>query len=165
MNFQEAVQSVFSNYAKFRGRACRSEFWWFQLFLLLGGIVAGLLNLFANTNFLGGSPLAMLFWLATIISRSRRHGAQASRYRFKRVVDFARLDPAHRHGRVDRLVVPGGLEGLQPVWARSASAGADQADRFVAREQIKQLPQRLPARRLQFRIACEHQRRIVARRR
>ena len=67
MNFQEAVQSVFSNYAKFRGRACRSEFWWFQLFLLLGGIVAGLLNLFANTNFLGGSPLAMLFWLAAII--------------------------------------------------------------------------------------------------
>jgi len=67
MNFQEAVQSVFSNYAKFRGRACRSEFWWFQLFLLLGGIVAGLLDLFANTNFLGGSPLAMLFWLAAII--------------------------------------------------------------------------------------------------
>ena len=67
MNFQEAVQSVFSNYAKFRGRACRSEFWWFQLFLLLGGIVAGLLKLFANTNFLGGSPLAMLFWLAAII--------------------------------------------------------------------------------------------------
>jgi uncharacterized membrane protein YhaH (DUF805 family) len=67
MNFQEAVQSVFSNYAKFRGRACRSEFWWFQLFLLLGGIVAGLLDLFANTNFLGGSPLATLFWLATII--------------------------------------------------------------------------------------------------
>ena len=108
MNFQEAVQSVFSNYAKFRGRACRSEFWWFQLFLLLGGIVAGLLNLFANTNFLGGSPLAMLFWLATIISRSRRHGAQASRYRFKRVVDFARLDPAYRH---DRIIVWWCLEG------------------------------------------------------
>lgn len=67
MNFQQAVQSVFSNYANFRGRACRSEFWWFQLFLLLGGIVAALLDLFANTNLLGGSPLATLFWLATII--------------------------------------------------------------------------------------------------
>ena len=67
MNFQEAVQSVFSNYANFRGRACRSEFWWFQLFLLVGGIVAALLDLFANTNLLGGSPLATLFWLATII--------------------------------------------------------------------------------------------------
>jgi uncharacterized membrane protein YhaH (DUF805 family) len=54
-------------HANFRGRASRSEFWWFQLFLLLGGIVAALLDLFANTNLLGGSPLATLFWLATII--------------------------------------------------------------------------------------------------
>ena len=67
MNFQQAVQSVFSNYANFHGCACHSEFWWFQLFLLLGGIVAALLDLFANTNLLGGSPLATLFWLATII--------------------------------------------------------------------------------------------------
>jgi uncharacterized membrane protein YhaH (DUF805 family) len=67
MNFQQAVQSVFSNYANFRGRASRSEFWWFQLFLLLGGIVAGLLDQFANSSVLGGSPLATLFWLATII--------------------------------------------------------------------------------------------------
>jgi uncharacterized membrane protein YhaH (DUF805 family) len=67
MNFQQAVQSGFSNYVNFRGRASRSEFWWFQLFLLLGGIVAALLDLFANTNLLGGSPLATLFWLATII--------------------------------------------------------------------------------------------------
>ena len=39
----------------------------FQLFLLLGGIVAALLDLFANSSVLGGSPLATLFWLATII--------------------------------------------------------------------------------------------------
>ena len=38
MNFQAAVQSGFSNYANFRGRACRSEFWWWQLFLVLAGI-------------------------------------------------------------------------------------------------------------------------------
>jgi len=67
MNFQQAVQSGFSNYANFRGRAARSEFWWWQLFLVLGGIVAALLDLFANFNMLGGSPLATLFWLATII--------------------------------------------------------------------------------------------------
>jgi hypothetical protein len=115
MNFQEAVQSVFSNYAKFRGRACRSEFWWFQLFLLLGGIVAGLLDLFANTNFLGGSPLATLFWLATIIPDLAVTVRKASRHRLERVVDFARLDTARRRDRIDRLVVPGGLEGLQPV--------------------------------------------------
>ncbi|MGO8923213.1 MAG: DUF805 domain-containing protein [Xanthobacteraceae bacterium] len=47
--------SGFSNYANFRGRAARSEFWWWQLFLVLGGIVAALLDLFANFNMLGGS--------------------------------------------------------------------------------------------------------------
>jgi len=67
MSFQEAIQSGFSNYANFRGRAGRSEFWWFQLFLVLGGIVAALLDLLANSNMLGGSPLATLFWLATIV--------------------------------------------------------------------------------------------------
>ncbi len=56
MNFQQAVQSVFSNYASFRGRASRSEFWWFQLFLLLGSIVAGLLDFFGNFNMLEHVP-------------------------------------------------------------------------------------------------------------
>ena len=67
MNFQQAVQSVFSNYAKFRGRAARSEFWWFQLFIVLGGIVAAVLDLLANSNVLSGEPLATLFYLVTII--------------------------------------------------------------------------------------------------
>jgi uncharacterized membrane protein YhaH (DUF805 family) len=67
MNFQQAVQSGFSNYTNFRGRAARSEFWWWQLFIVLGGIVATLLDLFANSSALGGSPLTTLFWLVTII--------------------------------------------------------------------------------------------------
>jgi uncharacterized membrane protein YhaH (DUF805 family) len=32
MNFQNSVKSGFSNYANFKGRASRSEFWWFFLF-------------------------------------------------------------------------------------------------------------------------------------
>jgi len=67
MNFQQAVQSVFSNYAKFRDRAARSEFWWFQLFIVLGGLVAAVLDLLANSDVLGGGPLATLFYLATLI--------------------------------------------------------------------------------------------------
>lgn len=31
MSIMEAVQSVFSNYANFNGRARRSEYWWFCL--------------------------------------------------------------------------------------------------------------------------------------
>jgi uncharacterized membrane protein YhaH (DUF805 family) len=35
MNFVDSIKSCFSNYATFGGRASRSEFWWFQLFLLI----------------------------------------------------------------------------------------------------------------------------------
>jgi uncharacterized membrane protein YhaH (DUF805 family) len=37
MSFFEAINSCFSHYANFSGRAPRSEFWWFQLFLFLVG--------------------------------------------------------------------------------------------------------------------------------
>ena len=40
MNFQNAVKSGFSNYANFKGRASRSEFWWFVLFSQLIQTVA-----------------------------------------------------------------------------------------------------------------------------
>ena len=35
MSFGEAIKSVFSKYATFSGRACRSEFWYFYLFYIL----------------------------------------------------------------------------------------------------------------------------------
>ena len=35
MNFPTSVKSGFSNYANFKGRASRSEFWWFILFTQL----------------------------------------------------------------------------------------------------------------------------------
>ena len=37
------------------------------MFIVLGGIVAAVLDLLANSNVLGGEPLATLFYLATII--------------------------------------------------------------------------------------------------
>jgi uncharacterized membrane protein YhaH (DUF805 family) len=35
MNFVEAIKSAFSNYANFKGRAIRSEYWWFWLFMFI----------------------------------------------------------------------------------------------------------------------------------
>ncbi|MFZ9707534.1 MAG: DUF805 domain-containing protein, partial [Ilumatobacteraceae bacterium] len=40
MSFVAAIQSGFRNYAKFRGRATRSEYWWFFLFTVLAQSVA-----------------------------------------------------------------------------------------------------------------------------
>lgn len=38
MDFTTAVKTCFRKYATFSGRAARSEFWWFVLFLLLANI-------------------------------------------------------------------------------------------------------------------------------
>jgi uncharacterized membrane protein YhaH (DUF805 family) len=37
MGFVASIQSCFSSYATFSGRASRSEFWWFQVFMFLAG--------------------------------------------------------------------------------------------------------------------------------
>jgi uncharacterized membrane protein YhaH (DUF805 family) len=69
MDFQQAIQSSFSNYANFRGRAARSEFWYWQLFVLAGGIAAEFSDFVFSYNVfgVGGSPLSTLFWLGTLI--------------------------------------------------------------------------------------------------
>ncbi len=43
MNFVTAVKSVFSNYSNFKGRARRSEYWWFVLFTMICGVVLSFL--------------------------------------------------------------------------------------------------------------------------
>ena len=43
MNFIEAVKTCLRNYAEFRGRATRPEFWWFMLFCALATTVVGIL--------------------------------------------------------------------------------------------------------------------------
>lgn len=62
MNFMEAVEHVFSNYAKFEGRARRSEFWYFQLFQYIVLFVLGLLSV---TGFL--AVLIPIYFLASFI--------------------------------------------------------------------------------------------------
>ena len=39
MNFQIAIRSGFNNYANFKGRATRAEYWWWALFSLIVQIV------------------------------------------------------------------------------------------------------------------------------
>lgn len=44
MTFSEAVRTCFEKYATFRGRARRSEFWWFALFVFLAQFALGLID-------------------------------------------------------------------------------------------------------------------------
>lgn len=39
MNFQQAIQTCFSKYVDFSGRASRPEYWWFFLFVVLGSAI------------------------------------------------------------------------------------------------------------------------------
>lgn len=45
MNFTQAINSGFNQYAGFSGRASRSEFWYWVLFSILVGIVASVLDM------------------------------------------------------------------------------------------------------------------------
>ena len=51
MDFVTAVKTCFNNYVKFEGRASRPEFWWFMLFCLVGGMVAGIFGRTLNGLF------------------------------------------------------------------------------------------------------------------
>ena len=44
MDFGKSIKTCFFKYAVFSGRASRSEFWWFALFGLLGGIVTAVID-------------------------------------------------------------------------------------------------------------------------
>jgi len=44
MNFGEAIKSGLSNYVTVSGRACRSEFWFWTLFVILVTIAAGIID-------------------------------------------------------------------------------------------------------------------------
>lgn len=76
MNFVEAVRSGFNNYANFSGRALRSEYWWWVVFVWIAGMVANLIDAAfgwrvyettVNGIQQGSGPIAALVGLALLI--------------------------------------------------------------------------------------------------
>ena len=66
MTFSQSIQYCFNNYANFNGRASRSQFWWFTLFVVVVNIVLSILDrlIFRSSNF---GVLSILWSLATIV--------------------------------------------------------------------------------------------------
>src|SRR5271165_1394027 len=62
MGFAQAISAAFSNYVNFRDRACRSEYWYWILFIVLADIVAGIIDWVLGIQIVTG-----LFGLVTII--------------------------------------------------------------------------------------------------
>lgn len=50
MSFVESVKSFWNNYANFKGRASRSEYWFSFLFILLANIVVGFVSPILGLN-------------------------------------------------------------------------------------------------------------------
>jgi uncharacterized membrane protein YhaH (DUF805 family) len=67
MNFQNSVKSGFSNYANFKGRASRSEFWWWTLFTF---IVSAAVSSFTGLDSLAS---AVLFLPSIAVGCRRMH--------------------------------------------------------------------------------------------
>jgi uncharacterized membrane protein YhaH (DUF805 family) len=68
MNFTTSVKTVFSKYATFKGRARRSEYWFWQLFIALVSIATGLLSMLDGVD-ADGLPKSGLFsGLAGLVS-------------------------------------------------------------------------------------------------
>lgn len=57
MTFGESIQTCFSKYADFTGRASRSEYWWWFLFALLATMATGIIS----------DKLSALFSLALLL--------------------------------------------------------------------------------------------------
>ena len=68
MTFKEAVATCFNKYASFSGRAPRSEYWWFYLFLFLGNVVSTTLDtLLIDGGPDSGGPITSLFTLVCVV--------------------------------------------------------------------------------------------------
>ena len=68
MEFGQAIRSCFGKYATFSGRASRSEFWYFSLFVFVTSIVADILDrqLFSSAELFGG-PLNLIVSVVTVL--------------------------------------------------------------------------------------------------
>lgn len=61
MTMLEAIQSVFSNYANFNGRARRSEYWYFTLFNLIVSFILSMITVWID------SKIPLYIWQIALI--------------------------------------------------------------------------------------------------
>jgi uncharacterized membrane protein YhaH (DUF805 family) len=67
MTFGEAIKSGFSHYVTFSGRASRSEYWFWVLFAVIGGLATAILDAAIFGYHAGVSPFNGIFGLVTFL--------------------------------------------------------------------------------------------------
>jgi len=73
MNFQQAIVSGFQNYVNFNGRAARSEFWYWVLFVFLVNVAANLVDAVIGLGIIGALASLALFLPGIAVSVRRLH--------------------------------------------------------------------------------------------
>ena len=86
LSFTEAISTCFGKYANFSGRARRSEFWYWILFLLLVNIVASILDVIIFDSVFANGPLYYIAELGILIpnlavTARRLHDSERSGWR------------------------------------------------------------------------------------
>ena len=72
MDFGQSITICFSKYAKFEGRAQRSEYWWFYLFTWLLSLGAVIMDSMSGTG-------ELFYWIAAIVTFTPAIAAGARR--------------------------------------------------------------------------------------
>ena len=68
MDFQTSIKTCFKKYADFSGRASRSEFWWFELFLWIAMIVAAIIDtMMLGYSFEDYGPIYIIYMVVTFL--------------------------------------------------------------------------------------------------
>jgi uncharacterized membrane protein YhaH (DUF805 family) len=68
MGFGPAVSTCFQKYATFSGRARRSEFWWWQLFAILVGSIATIIDNVAGLHVTSASNGQQVGWIGLVVA-------------------------------------------------------------------------------------------------
>lgn len=72
MGLVEAIQMCLSKYANFTGRASRSEYWWFFLFVVIVEIMCNILGLFGTIGKVFGYLIDLAFVVPMLAVSWRR---------------------------------------------------------------------------------------------
>ena len=108
MGFIKAVKNAFKNYANFRGRTSRSEFWWFVLFMVAASVAILIITEVGistsadpqlwNTLAQVGTIMIIVWFLATILPVS--------------AIWFRRLHDSNKSGWWYSLTAASGIGGF-----------------------------------------------------
>lgn len=74
MTFQESIKTCFTKYVDFKGRASRSEFWWFMLFIIIVAVALMFVNETLSNLFLLGTALPSITASTRRLHETNRSG-------------------------------------------------------------------------------------------